>query len=99
MKKYIYDIFRTSTKNECNDLTIALAMFLFDACKGEQKYGPDDVDYAALHNDCERLYAEEGELREFIGRHYEYLVAAYRFKDRNMFDTVVADCVAADEKE
>ena len=31
MEQYLYDIFQTSGKNGCADLTIALAMFLSDA--------------------------------------------------------------------
>ena len=38
MKKYLYDIYQTSSKNQCCDLTIALAMFLADARVGKQMY-------------------------------------------------------------
>ena len=30
MNRYLYDIFQTSGKNHCSDLTIALAMLLSD---------------------------------------------------------------------
>ena len=36
------------------------------------------------------------DIREFMGRHYEKLVAAYRAKDRYVFGAGVAACVAAD---
>ena len=96
MKQYIYDIFLTSTKNSCTDLTIALAMFLSDAREGKQQYGPDGLDYAAVHQDYEALTEADGELRRFIGRHYTALVAAYKAKDRAKFNEVVAQCEAKD---
>ena len=39
------------------------------------------------------------DIREFMGRHYEKLVAAYRAKDRYVFGAVVAACEAEDEKK
>ena len=36
------------------------------------------------------------DIREFVGRHYEKLVAAYRAKDRYVFGAVVAACEAED---
>lgn len=42
----------------------------------------------------------EGEICDFIGRHYHALVAAYADHDRDAFAKVVAECEAADlEKE
>lgn len=55
MEQYLYDIFQTSGKNGCADLTIALAMFLSDARAGRQQYGPDGLDYKALHRDYPAL--------------------------------------------
>ena len=98
MKKYIYDIFQTRAKNDCSDLDIALAMLLSDARKGEQQYGPDGLDYAALHQDSDQLHAEDRELREFIGRHYDELVEAYQAKDRDSFNAVVDICITQDEQ-
>ena len=99
MKQYLYDIFQTSAKNQCTDLTIALAMFLSDARKGEQQYGPDGVDYAALKATAPILMETEGELRRFMGRHYDELVKAYQTRDRAKFNQAVALCVAADEEK
>ena len=97
MKQYLYDIFQTSSKNQCADLTIALAMFLSDARKGEQQYGPDGVDYEALKANAPILMETEDELRRFMGRHYNELVKAYHAKDRTVFNETVALCVAADK--
>ena len=38
-------------------------------------------------------------IREFMGRHYEKLVAAYRAKDRYVFGAVVAACEAEDAEK
>ena len=99
MEQYLYDIFQTSGKNGCADLTIALAMFLSDAREGRQQYGPDGVDYEALHRDYPRLDAEQARLRRFLGRHYEALARAYRAEDRAVFDQAVAQCAARDQAD
>lgn len=39
------------------------------------------------------------DIREFMGRHYEKLVAAYRAKDRYVFGAVVAACEAEDAEK
>ena len=96
MLKYLYPIFQTSEKNECNDLTVALAMFLSDARMGHQKYGPDGLDYAQLQADSEYLHEEARELRLFIGRHYNALVDAYATKDPKAFEEAVTACVTED---
>lgn len=36
------------------------------------------------------------ETREFLGRHYEALVEAYKLRDRAVFAQVVANCQAED---
>lgn len=41
---------------------------------------------------------EDKECREFMGRHYEKLVEAYKLKDKEAFDAVVAECVKLDEE-
>lgn len=38
------------------------------------------------------------EIREFVGRHYDALVAAYRTRDRAAFADVVAGCVAEEQE-
>ena len=96
MNRYLYDIFQTSGKNHCSDLTIALAMLLSDAREGKQQYGPDGLDYAALHRDCPQLEQEEARLRRFLGRHYSALTQAYRTGDRALFDQTVAQCQEKD---
>lgn len=40
--------------------------------------------------------ATEKDVREFLGRHYESLVEAYRLRDRAAFAQVVANCQAED---
>lgn len=96
MNTYLYDIFQTSAKNSCSDLTVALAMFLSDAREGRQQYGPDGLDYAALHQDYPQLDREEAQIRRFIGRHYEALTKAYQTRDRALFDQTAAQCQADD---
>lgn len=39
------------------------------------------------------------DIREFVGRHYEKLVAAYRAKDREAFAAAVAKCEAEDAEK
>lgn len=36
------------------------------------------------------------EIREFLGRHYDTLIAAYQPHDRDSFATAVAECVKLD---
>ena len=98
MLHYLFDIFRTGTKNQCVDLTIATAMFLADARFGRQQYGPDGLDYAGLHRDYEALAEQEKDLLRFIARHYPKLVDAYRTGDRETFDGAVALGVEEDER-
>ena len=96
MKKYLYDIFETCDKNGCSDLTIALAMFLADARTGKQEYGPDGLDYEALHKDYEALADQEKDLRLFMGRHHQALARAFQEHDRAVFDAAIEQCVQAD---
>ena len=96
MTQYLYPIFQTSAKNGCNDLVIALAMFLSDARLGKQQYGPDGVDYEQLHADYEQLCEQERDLRLFIARHYDALVRANRLQDEQAFREAVARCEEKD---
>ena len=99
MERYLYDIFQTSGKNHCSDLNIALAMLLSDAKTGVQEYGPDGLDYQALHQDYEALMEAEGGLRRFMGRHGEKLARAYQTKNRQTFDAAVTVCQAEDAQK
>ena len=96
MEQYLYDIFQTSGKNGCADLTIALAMFLSNAREGRQQYGPDGLDYEALHRDYPALEQGQEQLRLFLGRHYTDLTQAYRAGDREVFNQAVAQCQEKD---
>ena len=96
MNTYLYDIFQTSAKNSCSDLTVALAMFLSDAREGRQQYGPDGLDYEALHRDYPALEQNQEQLRLFLGRHYTDLTQAYRAGDRAVFNQAVAQCQKMD---
>ena len=98
MKKYLYDIFATTSKNNCSDLTIGLAMFLADARSGKQEYGPDGLDYEALHKDYDALMDQEKELRLFMGRHHQKLAYAFRSGDRTAFEATIELCEAEDVK-
>ena len=98
MLQYLFDIFRTSSKNQCSDLTIALAMFLADARSGKQEYGPDGLDYEALHRDYDALMEQEKQIRLFIGRHNQKLAKAYRTGERKIFEAEVESCRKEDEE-
>ena len=96
----IYDIFRTSTRNQCSDLVVhALPMLLSDARTGVRQYTAEETDLAALHAGYAALAEQEGAISRFIGRHYAALVEAYRLRDRAAFDKAVAACAAADEEK
>ena len=97
MKKYLYDIYQTTEKNGCTDLTFGLAMLLYDARTGARQYGPEDTDYDQLHADSAALHEQEGMLRRFMGRHGRTLADAFQTHDRAVFDAAVAACVAQDE--
>ena len=95
MNQYIYDVFLTSTKNQCSDLVLqALPMLLSDARTGVRQYTDQETDLAALH-DAE---LDEQAMAAFIGRHYTALVDAYKLRDRAAFDAVVAQCEQADKE-
>ena len=96
----IYDIFLTSTRNQCSDLVVqALPMLLSDARTGVRQYTAEETDLAALHAGYAALAEQEGAISRFIGRHYAALVQAYRLRDRAAFDKAVAACAAADEEK
>ena len=95
-----YDIFLTSTRNQCSDLVVqALPMLLSDARTGVRQYTAEETDLAALHAGYAALAEQEGAISRFIGRHYAALVEAYRLRDRAAFDKAVAACAAADEEK
>lgn len=99
MKQYLYEVFQTTEKNQCSDLTIGLAMLLSDARQGKQEYGPQGLDYQALHQDYAALVEQEQELRRFMGRHHQKLAEAFRSGDRALFDAAVGACQSEDEKK
>ena len=99
-RNVIYDIFLTSTRNQCSDLVVqALPMLLSDARTGVRQYTAEETDLAALHAGYAALAEQEGAISRFIGRHYAALVEAYRLRDRAAFDKAVAACAAADEEK
>ena len=99
MKQYLYEVYQTSAKNQCIDLTIALAMLLADARTGKQEYGPDGLDYEKLHENYETLAEQETELRLFMGRHNQELAKAFREADRAVFEAAVCSCEESDQKQ
>lgn len=100
MNQYIYDVFLTSAKNKCFDLVnMALPMLLSDAKTGERQYTDEQTNLEQLHTDYPVLVEQEGEIRRFIGRHYNALVDAYKLRDRAAFDAVVAQCEAEDKED
>ena len=77
-RNVIYDIFLTSTRNQCSDLVVqALPMLLSDARTGVRQYTAEETDLAALHAGYAALAEQEGAISRFIGRHYAALVEAY----------------------
>ena len=100
MNQYIYDVFLTSAKNKCFDLVnMALPMLLSDAKTGERQYTDEQTDLEQLHTDYPVLVEQEGQMRKFIGWHYNALVDAFQARDRAAFDTVVAQCEAEDKED
>lgn len=98
MLNCIYDIFLTCDKNDCPDLVVmAHPMFLSDARANSREYVADETDIAKWHEHAAELDAQANEVGQFIGRHYDALVEAFQARDRQAFDTVVEQCVAADE--
>ena len=96
-RNVIYDIFLTSTRNQCSDLVVqALPMLLSDARTGVRQYTDEETDLAALHADYAALAEQDGPICRFIGRHYSALVDAYRLRDRTAFDAVVKQCEEED---
>lgn len=96
--KYIFDLFMVSALNDCNDLFVqAQPMLLSDAKTGVRQYTDVYTDLAALHEDYPVLVEEDQAMREFVGRHYDALVKAFKQRDRAAFDAVVAECVAEDK--
>lgn len=99
MTKYLWDLYKTSEKNNCTDLAIdAKAMLLHDARTGERKYTDEQTDIKALHADAAELEAQENELMQFIGRHNRELAKAFALGSRTAFDQVVAQCIADDQE-
>ena len=66
--RYLYDVFAMCEEKDCNDLTIALAMFAHE------------------HPEADITHEKDKAMREFMGRHYEELVAAFKAHDRAVFD-------------
>ena len=100
LTKYIYDLYLTSKKNDCNDLAVdAMAMMMYDARTGERKYTDEQTDVAAMHADAAALDEYNRELRMFIGRYNQELANAFKLGSREEFDKVVAMCVAKEEEE
>lgn len=96
--KYLYDLFLTFKKNDCNDLAVdAMAMMMYDARSGERKYTDEQTDLAALHADAAVLDEYNRELRVFIGRHGSELANAFKLGSREAFEEVVAKCIKKDE--
>lgn len=100
MLNCIYDIFLTCDKNDCPDLVVmAQPMFLSDARTGSREYVADETDIDMWHEHAVELDEQASEVAKFIGRHYDALVDAFKFRDRAAFDAVVDDCIKADEED
>ena len=99
LTKYLYDLFLTSEKNNCNDLIVdAMAMMMYDARTGERKYTDERTDLAAMHADAEALDEYNRDLRVFIGRYNQELAKAFRMGSREEFNKVVEKYIEKDAK-
>lgn len=100
MKKYLYDLYLTSEKNNCNDLAVqAMPMLLHDAREGVRKYTDEQTDLEALRADAAELEEQDRELLQFVGRHNQELADAFDLGDREAFDAVVTACEQKDAEE
>lgn len=107
MLNCIYDVFLTCEKNSCNDLVVmALPMFMSDAQANTREYVADDTDIGKWHDRVTELNTVDGalaektaEVRQFIGRHYNKLVEAFKDHNRATFADVVNECIKADEED
>ena len=79
------------------------AMYIYDIFETTEKNGDPDLFIGLAKLQADKPIPEgttEGELCEFIGRHYQALVDAYRAHDRGAFEEAVLACETADaEKE
>ena len=100
MTKYLWDLYKTSEKNNCNDLAVdAKAMLLHDARTGERMYTAEETDIKALHADYAELDAQMDSLLQFIGRHTQKLAVAFDLDSRKEFDKVVEACIVEDKEK
>lgn len=98
LTKYLYDLFLTSEKNNCNDLIVdAMAMMMYDARRGERMYTDEQTDLDALHADAEALDEHNRDLRVFVSRHSSALSKAFELGSHEAFDEAVAKCILKDE--
>ena len=76
------------------------AKFLYEVFQETEKNGFPDLmlGVAAAQAEHPIPHEEDKAVREFIGRHYDALVEAYKLRDRAAFDAVVAQCEQADKE-
>ena len=76
------------------------AKFLYEVFEQTEKNGFPDLmlGVAAAQAEHPIPHEEDKAVREFIGRHYDALVEAYKLRDRAAFDAVVAQCEQADKE-
>lgn len=76
------------------------AKFLYEVFEQTEKNGFPDLmlGVAAAQVEHPLPHEEDRAVREFIGRHYDALVEAYKLRDRATFDAVVAQCEQADKE-
>jgi len=79
------------------------AMYIYDIFEETERNQDPDLFIGLAKLKADKTIPEdttEGELCEFIGRHYRELVDAYAAHDRGAFEEAVLACEAADaEKE
>ena len=76
------------------------AKFLYEVFQQTEKNGFPDLmlGVAAAQAEHPLPHEEDKAVREFIGRHYNKLVTAFRKRDRAAFDAVVKQCEQADKE-
>lgn len=77
------------------------ANYIYDIFETTEKNDAPDLTIGLAMLKAEQPVPDEEDkaVREFLGRHYEALVASYKARDREAFAAVVAACEAEDAAE
>lgn len=77
------------------------ANYIYDIFETTKKNDAPDLNIGLAMLRVEQPISDEEDkaIREFMGRHYETLVDAYKSGDREIFADAVAQCVKEDEED